>query len=760
MSLCLILSASAALVGPDGRAYSRIVVTPDAPDSVRLAANELKSFLARRCAADLPIVSSAAAEDEAAIFLGNDPDAAKLPSDGFRIRTAPGRLVIAGRDSVRKFSEFEGRNPFRRVEIYNEDLKLAALMDQGTLCGVYAFLEDFCGIRFYWPGDDGTVVPEPSDVKLPEVDVMRAPRFSYRYPWFCNFSRDRDCPLWFRRVGFGGQAPAVIIDSFYMAQFLRKDHPEFFALVDGERDFDSKCAVRGGGHLCLNAKGLVEAWAVKIREFFDSHPDMEVYPVTPGDGLTRICECPLCQADLRPELGDKGKFSHHVWKFVNAMAREIAKTHPKRFIGCLAYEHYWTPPEDIDFAPNTAVMICQARKGMANDRSYEEFWKGADAWSRKAGRVYFWNWYLTNWPPTDRLPVFYPRTIARDIARMAANPKCFGEFIEAENFDRMFPFGSDRMGTPGMSHLNLYLTGKLYWNPRLDVRATLDEYYRLFYGPAEKEMRAFWEESASSLEGGMAQNAKASPDELFPRTTLLKLRRHLDEAGRMVPPDSVYARRIAVVDGEFRVGAGRLTRMQTVGTAVMDVRPVSGPRDLDKLGPMRFRAFDADAGEPPTWVYGGYDRRNLHLKFLCYEPEMGKVRARYTGHDDARMWDDDCLELCLCPAGMPAGRGFGLMVNVAGALWDARRWDALGTDAKWESGADVSVRREANRWVVEISLPFESMGISDINFAGDISANFYRVRASVNPEQTFVWSPTGVNAHFCPGKFGRLKFVK
>ena len=757
LSGVLTLSTSAALVGPDGRAYAKIVIATNAPDSVRLAARELGTFLSRRCSVDLPIVHSAAA-DEPVVQLGGVPEAAGLPSDGFIVRTEPRRLLIAGRDGIGRPTQFEGRNPFRDVELYNAKMKIAALQDQGTLCGVYAFLEDWCGIRFYWPGEDGTVVPDPGTLRLPEIDIRRSPRFDYRYPWFCNFSADVDNSLWFRRVGFGGHAPVVIIDSFFLANHFKTEHPEFFALVDGKRDFTNKCAIQGGGHLCLNAKGLVKAWADQIRAFFDSHPDMEVYPVTPGDGLTRICECQDCQAELRPELGDDGKFSYHVWKFVCAMAREVAKTHPNRFIGCLAYESYWLPPAGLEFPSNVAVMVCQSRRSMANESKRKKFWKVAADWSKLAGRVYVWNWYLTNWPPTDRLPVFYPETIARDIARMAANPKIRGEFIESENFPAMFPFGRDRMGTPGMSHLNLYLTAKLYWNPDVDVRAVLAEYYRLFYGPAEAEMRAFWEEASRATESAIAADAKAAPDTMFPRKTLLSLSRHVERARKSVPENSAFARRIALIAAEYGVGAGRLTRMRETGVPVLESKPVQGPDDVGRLRPMRFRTPDAEPGDPPTWVFCGHDRRNAYFRFLCYEPRMATLQTKSAGHDDREMWRDDCLELFFCPEAGNADHGRQIIVNAAGAVLDGEINVSGAFDTEWESGAQVNVRREATRWTADVTIPLAEIGVADVNFAGDIPVNFYRMRNTENADEMFVWSPTGKPRHFEPAGFGRLRF--
>jgi len=324
----------------------------------------------------------------------------------------------------------------------------------------------------------------------------------------------------------------------------------------------------------------------------------------------------------------------------------------------------------------------------------------------------------------------------------------------------MFPFEKDRMGTPGMTHLNLYLTAKLYWNPRLDVKATLEEYYRLFYGSAASEMRTFWETAAASTETAIAAQAEAAPDALFPRKSLLAMAACLDKAKDLVNKDSVFARRIAVVDAEFRKGAGRLTRMQSAGSSRMQAKPVTRPADVAALKPMRFYGADADLGEPPTWVYCGYDRRNVYLKFLCYEPEMDKVRAKCVKHDDVNLWQDDCLELFFCPNPDDLGHGCQFVVNVAGVLMDCRLIGKDVMEVGWESGASAKVSRETNRWVADVTVPLAALGVDDVNFAGDMLLNLYRTRNAAKAGETFVWSPTDAARHFTPTKFGRLVFDK
>ncbi|MBO7533352.1 MAG: hypothetical protein J6T46_05140, partial [Victivallales bacterium] len=191
IAMMLAAAVPAGIQGPDGQAYTHIVIEKDAPDSVKLAASEMQQFIGRLCGVQLPIRNEAL-EGEGAIHLGHGVETESLPSDGFRIKTASKALYIAGKDS-RNPPPIGPRNPWRRTELVNNELKLAALHDQGTLCGVYAFLEEFGGIRFYWPGEDGIVLQPVDDLKLPEIDMTRSPRFSYRYPWFCLFEKDKDC---------------------------------------------------------------------------------------------------------------------------------------------------------------------------------------------------------------------------------------------------------------------------------------------------------------------------------------------------------------------------------------------------------------------------------------------------------------------------------------------------------------------------------------------------------------------------------------
>ncbi|MBO4345167.1 MAG: hypothetical protein J5833_05400, partial [Victivallales bacterium] len=209
------VSVQGALLDPQGRPYKEIVVAEDAPSTVKIAAKDLRDFLARRCGAELKQVTSPTTVPY--ILVGNSPELAKqglsaesFPTEGYAIRTGKDYLAFYGRDYNGKLLH-GWMNPWRPIETYNPELNLSIFGEAGTLNAVNEFLQNTCGIRFYMPGEIGTIVPPKGDIRLTEMNIQSAPKVNYRWPWFCMLQFNPDSALWLRRVGFGGKAPVMII---------------------------------------------------------------------------------------------------------------------------------------------------------------------------------------------------------------------------------------------------------------------------------------------------------------------------------------------------------------------------------------------------------------------------------------------------------------------------------------------------------------------------------------------------------------------
>lgn len=754
------LSADAAILSPDGRVYKQIVLEGGQPASVQLAATELQHFLKEISGDELPIVQEPS--EKPFIIVGANKilkarglDGNDLKPEGWAFKTTEDFLALYGQDYGGPLL-FGPINPWRYVEAYNDEIKLNAFGASGTLSAVYEFLHRKAGVRFYMSGPDGTVVPKQNEFRVPELDETGAPQVSWRWIWMCFLSNNKDVALWSKRLGIGGKAPVMIIHTYRNFQKYKDKHPEYFALANGKRAFTSECVADGHGHLCLTNPDVIQQWADDICDYFDKNPDVEVYPLGPNDGLNKICECENCQSDLDPEIGGNEKFSLHIWKFTAKVAEKVAEKHPDKYVGCLAYERYRTPPRSMSNMKNVAVMFCNWRSMAANPETRASLHKEIETWSSRVDRFYLWSWYLDHWMPWTYLPVVQMKNIQRELSWLYNDPKFSGEFIESEAQNG----GGNNYRTlqcPGMMHLNLYMTGRMYMEPASDADQILEEYAKLFYGPAEKPMLEFWRTAQDTREAYYATHKEATPDQLFTAPLLAKMQGMLNDAVAAVEPDSVWHRRIAVVKGEFDQGAARLIRLDAVGKQKFTTPIVDDFSDFNSMEGMKFTGRGGEVTSPATWMFAGRDRQFLYLRFICFENDMSSLREKVNANDDGSSWLDDGIELFFYPNENDLKNGYQLILTTNGSLFDKTCTGVLTGDKTWSSEAITKIIKEDNRWIAEIKIPFTAIGIHDPNFAGNIITNVYRNRTREAGHTSSCWSPTGQWAHNCPDAFGILR---
>jgi hypothetical protein len=686
-------------------------------------------------------------------------DAAGLAPEGYRIVVRPGVLAIVGRDYSGP-PLHAAQNPWRLHDLYNSGLKLNALGEAGTLYGVYAFLERVCGIRFYMPGEIGTVLNPRAELRVPQFTQERAPAFTYRYPWLCFLEEGPEEALWFRRAGFGGTAPVVINHNFDVMYKHRDAHPEFFALVDGVRDCQpggSKSAVIGQCNLCLANEEMIRQFAADICDHFDQHPQQRFFPVGPPDGMTRICEEPRCQDQIDRDAPENGKYSNYVWTFIAKLANEVAKRHPDRFVGCFAYEKYNRPPSRLDrLPPNVAVMICKQRRLFVLPGEKQRVLADVIAWREKAAVVYYWDYYIyDSWLPWRGLPVLYSQTIEEDFRWMQAHGIA-GEFIEAEG---AADEGVRKMHRPATQHLNLYLTARLAWDPSLSVADLLAEYYRLFYGPAEPEMREFWtfaETLRTTTAARLTRGADFQPEAVFTPGVLTRLTELLNQALAKTPEGSVYRKRLELLEREFTPARRALVATLRSGDQTLEVPLLAAPEGVAALKPVRLLSLTGEAMPDPTWFMVGWTPAGLHVDVLCFERAIDKIRAECTTHDQHGLWDDDCVEVFLNPDPSDRRKSYHYIVNSRGAIWDGRIGFGVETAEKWNGTATATARVEAKRWRVTLTIPFADLGIAQPEPGLRMKANVYRTRWVGGSLESSAWCPTNHPDYSVAARYGTL----
>ncbi|MDD5728111.1 MAG: DUF4838 domain-containing protein [Victivallales bacterium] len=759
----------------DAAPRSLIIVPEKAPDSVVYAAKELQTYLKKISGADLPIVNSVPENhDKILIYVGSNEalkakglSLAGLNYDGFEIVSGKNFLALFGRDYNGPLV-FGSPHPQGRAYSYSGKFKISRFGETGTLFAVYHFLERFCGVRWYMPGELGEIVPASKTVAIPEnINIRISPDFEYRFLYSCDFPYDDDSVLWYRRAGFGAPFPVGINHSFLIFKKYRKTHPEYFALINGKRDFNISCA--GDGNLCLSNPEVLKCFVKEAEDFFDRNPQQYIFPVMPNDSFAKICECPECQKQLDGKAGYSGSFSDYVWNFVNNVAKEVYKTHPDKFIGCAAYGPYLNSPAKLEkLNPNVVLMICKARAGYWDEAAKKQNRELIEKWNKKikAGNLYCWEYYNQTCLSLymRNVPIVFPHNIAEDLKYLKGKSR--GEFIEAETWPLLGTIAKDKKNYfRGLTHLNYYVTAKLMWNADTDVNQLLNEYYSEFYGPAASEMKKFWEKAEALWNRNIPDRANALYRKLYTKPEVEGLMSGLNNARAKTRNGSPEQKRIDLIISELkplyaRVNNARCTGKPSYLCRYSSAAPkIDGNPDDPCWKDATSVEFVSRTGETvphgTSKVAACFDDKNLYFLFTNSAPDadIAGIKALCRERDSSLkpyIWEDDGIEIFLNPSPGAEKNYYQFIINAGNIVWDGHNSKEFEKDPSvWNSGIESAVKQHPNSWTLEVRIPLHDLGIDLKNSdAVTMTGNFIRNRPEGKAVNHSCWSPTmTVNNH-------------
>jgi len=126
--------------------------------------------------------------------------------------------------------------------------------------------------------------------------------------------------------------------------------------------------------------------------------------------------------------------------------------------------------------------------------------------------------------------------------------------------------------------------------------------------------------------------------------------------------------------------------------------------------PYKFMAQTPVPAESRSTFRLCYDARALYLACTFFRDSDAPLKQNHRGRDDPDLWKDDSTELYFDPAN--TGRFFKLIVSCAGVVTDFRM-TAKGMDYAWNAdGARVATQVAADRWTLELSLPWADLGLA------------------------------------------------
>lgn len=495
-----------------------VIVLPETPEAdEQLAADELAEHIRLITGAVLPVETGIGTDGMAAIRLGRAAD----PALDDRIRAT-------------------GDNPSAfALVVDDQGVQLRGLTAAGTLTAAYELLEQF-GVRWYMPGDIGRVLPVTDSLSVAVQHTVQAPAFIGR-----PGSRHEAAQAWNRRLraSDGIRFSSHNMRGFHsrrLRQQIFAEHPEYFALIDGERQPRQLCLTNSTDDLAQNA--VFHLVLEAVRERLRADPDRTVVAqVNPQDGRG-YCECDHCRAldppfstpfaGMEPSYTDR-----YIW-FINHLAEALEDDFPDVIFGFFAYHLHLLPPVQVKPHRKIAmtlapIHVCR-RHGPNNPVCTESNQPLVvlDAWLQyiRPEQV-SWFAYQYNladpgflFPMVHRMREEIPAVFARGVTRWTGGP-------------------SDAWA----AHLpTTYVTLKLFWDPATDVEALMEEFYEKFYGPAAVPMKRYHEHVEDRLrDGNFHAGSVWDVPHLYDGEWRAAAWRHLDAAHAAA--DGIYMQRIDIL---------------------------------------------------------------------------------------------------------------------------------------------------------------------------------------------------------------------
>lgn len=780
----LALHSAQADVAPDGVTLVQdgvpqcvIVVASNPIRSTCFAAYELQQHVQKITGAKLPIIREGDFTNGFPIYVGQSQKVRDLGLkdhamgyETYAVKFFPDCIVLTGPiddGNVVPMGE--------SVEVTKPSENL--WMQRGPLYAVYDFLEKDCDVRWYTPGDIGTIYPTMKTLTVKPMDYIRQPAVKGRQSgWGAGFgmwgetSQD-DVKLFYLRNKEGGSMNHGFCHSFegFPARFSHADssHPELFER--DEPDFFSRD--QGVGQMCFSSTGLLAQTIQDARHFFDtgelkyrSAGGGDVYEIVPRDtGIN--CTCEKCKALLGASSGsfNSGKSSTIFWTFANNVANAIAQSHPGKYIGCLAYLDYAVPPEGMTIASNIYVGPALGTRTWINGGGEDmALYKG---WVKAApGRV--------------RSMWLYPCFPNESTSTRGYH--CFPALMPHNLADQMKMFTSDGVLSFNMCGswelLECYLSLKYQDDPNRDTEAFISEFFTRFYGAAAEPMKklylgieaAYWDPK-NYPNGQYSCDQSVCWGTLGSTERMTKWQGYMDEAKQLASSDA-EKKRVATfenslwkfmkegkADWEFKKdSAADVEKLKSLPPpsatiARVDVAPDGDINKVDWSKVEKLKINRANDGFPSKDRNADLQMAHDGVNFYIHLHENGDAsQFKNDGWFFGHRW-----ELFYGPSRTGDQNTNATYRQVAlhvGSKMDVWREDSLYT------GVVYSSENNALGWDMKLTIPLAQINDHGVKPGEKFYMNF--IRGAFDGSSTLAFSPIFQVMYHCPTRFAEFTLAE
>lgn len=459
----------------NGRSPYHIVGSYFADECERYAASELQKYIYRATGTLVPYYSDICASRGVEILVGYEARNAKdyiskaelesLGEEGYLIRGfEDGTLVILGKGS------------------------------RGTLYGVYAFLSEYLGFRAFTSKIER--IDQTDRLIIPLPDLRKIPDFEYRDAYFrdafdgafaakrmlnssvADISREKGGNVKFFSAHH-------TFESLLPSREYFAEHPEYYALIDGERRPTQPC---------LSNEDVVREMTENLMRTIRQNPHARVFSVAQNDNV-EYCQCPTCAAIDAEEESPSGSMI----RFVNRVAETVEAYDPTLLIHTFAYQYTRKAPKYARPRKNVIVRLCNIECEWSEpfetlaardpDSEAAEFVRNIKDWTRISSRVHIWDYAVNYRNYLQPFPNFY---------QMAENIRFYRRMgICGVLMEGNFSYG----GGASMDSLKSYLVSALLSDSTQDVDRLIDEFLVGVFGKGAPYLRRYIDLTTASVKG-------------------------------------------------------------------------------------------------------------------------------------------------------------------------------------------------------------------------------------------------------------------
>jgi hypothetical protein len=450
-------SAEPITLARDGRAAATIVLPANAEPVLEGGALDLQHYVRAICGVELPITRDGRGVEGVGLYMGHcEPSLeSDLPDPGlnpetYAIRVRDGSVYFAGR--------------------WPTPVRFA----------VTSFIEDTLGVRWFAPGELWESVPvgAPGELTVDVAEVVKVPGTSPRIWSGHNWTEDWTTWNVRNKTVMGEVIPRRQFQNYLQRVFPPEkyavEHPEYYPLIDGKRWIPGQDD--SYWRPCESNPDVLRLTVEYARQWFDNNPNIDSFSLGMDD-ISHLCSCENCRAwDPSPDSYERSEFSDRHYKFVNLVAREIAKTHPDRYIGTLIYHIARKPPATVPklednvfgFITETSALWWQEGLREADHDVTRE-------WARRCRHLSRYDYYGF----ASTTPRYTPHHMAEQI-RFDKALGLEGMYIEVYT---LLPHTAPM----------IWATAKLQWDHTLDIDALLNEFHARMFGDAAPTMAHYFD---------------------------------------------------------------------------------------------------------------------------------------------------------------------------------------------------------------------------------------------------------------------------